>query len=231
MAGESGATARSRRSCPRASALNYVFQRHVLRSLPASESVFRRKFARALQHLRAYDEHGPGTPPAEACLLRVRRRLGSRDPALLRRARGRAPGARGHPPERARRARERLARGLLAALGRARSRGRPGATAARRADRLAGGARGALRDHATSRPATRAPPAFRRSRSTSSRAPIPASTYPRPTWPRSSARACACFARKARSAAGSTCRTTTRTSTRASRATTSCASRTAPGVS
>jgi SAM-dependent methyltransferase len=46
--------------------LNYVFQRHVLRSLPAGESVFRRKFSRALQHLRAYEAHGPGTAPAEA---------------------------------------------------------------------------------------------------------------------------------------------------------------------
>jgi SAM-dependent methyltransferase len=52
---------------PQGERLNYVFQRHVLRSLPASESVFRRKFARALQHLRAYEEHGPGTPPAGAC--------------------------------------------------------------------------------------------------------------------------------------------------------------------
>jgi SAM-dependent methyltransferase len=52
---------------PQGERLNYVFQRHMLRSLPASESVFRRKFARALQHLRAYEEHGPGTPAAEAC--------------------------------------------------------------------------------------------------------------------------------------------------------------------
>jgi SAM-dependent methyltransferase len=52
---------------PQGERLNYVFQRHVLRSLPANESVFRRKFARALQHLRAYEEHGPGTPAAEAC--------------------------------------------------------------------------------------------------------------------------------------------------------------------
>ena len=52
---------------PQGERLNYVFQRHVLRSLPASESVFRRKFARALQHLRAYEEHGPGTPAGEAC--------------------------------------------------------------------------------------------------------------------------------------------------------------------
>ncbi|MDQ2910832.1 MAG: class I SAM-dependent methyltransferase [Actinomycetota bacterium] len=52
---------------PQGERLNYVFQRRVLRSLPASESVFRRKFARALQHLRVYEEHGPGTPAAEAC--------------------------------------------------------------------------------------------------------------------------------------------------------------------
>jgi SAM-dependent methyltransferase len=51
---------------PAGERLNYVFQRHVLRSLPAGESVFRRKFSRALQHLRAYEEHGPGTAPAEA---------------------------------------------------------------------------------------------------------------------------------------------------------------------
>jgi SAM-dependent methyltransferase len=52
---------------PQGERLNYVFQRHVRRSLPASESVFRRKFARALQHLRAYEEHGPATPAAKAC--------------------------------------------------------------------------------------------------------------------------------------------------------------------
>jgi SAM-dependent methyltransferase len=51
---------------PRGERLNYLFQRHVARSLPAGESVFRRKFARALQHLQGYDEHGPGTPPADA---------------------------------------------------------------------------------------------------------------------------------------------------------------------
>src|SRR5204863_5297056 len=51
---------------PQGERLNYVFQRHVARSLPADESVFRRKFSRALQHLRAYDEHGPETPPADA---------------------------------------------------------------------------------------------------------------------------------------------------------------------
>ncbi len=51
---------------PQGERLNYLFQRHVARSLPAGESVFRRKFSRALQHLRAHDEHGPGTPAADA---------------------------------------------------------------------------------------------------------------------------------------------------------------------
>jgi SAM-dependent methyltransferase len=51
---------------PKGERLNYLFQRHVAHSLPADESVFRRKFARAEQHLRAYQEHGPGTPPADA---------------------------------------------------------------------------------------------------------------------------------------------------------------------
>ena len=51
---------------PQGERLNYLFQRHVARSLPAGESVFRRKFARAQQHLSAYEEYGPGTPPAEA---------------------------------------------------------------------------------------------------------------------------------------------------------------------
>jgi SAM-dependent methyltransferase len=51
---------------PQGEPLNYLFQRHVTRSLPAGESVFRRKFGRALQHLRAYEEHGPGTPREDA---------------------------------------------------------------------------------------------------------------------------------------------------------------------
>jgi SAM-dependent methyltransferase len=51
---------------PQGERLNYVFQRHVLRSLPAGESVFRRKFSRARQHLAAYEEHGPGVPRGEA---------------------------------------------------------------------------------------------------------------------------------------------------------------------
>jgi SAM-dependent methyltransferase len=51
---------------PQGERLNYLFQRHVARSLPADESVFRRKFSRAQQHLRAYEEHGPGTPARDA---------------------------------------------------------------------------------------------------------------------------------------------------------------------
>jgi len=51
---------------PQGERLNYVFQRRVLRSLPAGESVLRRKFARALQHLSAYEEHGAGTPAGNA---------------------------------------------------------------------------------------------------------------------------------------------------------------------
>ena len=51
---------------PQGERLNYAFQRHVAHSLPASESVFRRKFARARQHLRAFEEHGPGVQAGEA---------------------------------------------------------------------------------------------------------------------------------------------------------------------
>jgi SAM-dependent methyltransferase len=51
---------------PQGERLNYVFQRHVAHSLPASESVFRRKFARARQHLGAFEEHGPGVPAEDA---------------------------------------------------------------------------------------------------------------------------------------------------------------------
>lgn len=47
---------------PKAESANYLFQRHVSRSLPASEAGFRRKLERAVSHLDAYDEHGP--PPA-----------------------------------------------------------------------------------------------------------------------------------------------------------------------
>ena len=51
---------------PAGERLNYLFQRHVAHSLPAGESVFRRKFSRAVQHLDEYERHGPGTPPGEA---------------------------------------------------------------------------------------------------------------------------------------------------------------------
>ncbi len=44
---------------PAAESVNYVFQRRVYRSLPASEAAFRRKFDRAVSHLAAFAEHGP----------------------------------------------------------------------------------------------------------------------------------------------------------------------------
>jgi len=44
---------------PHAESVNYVFQRRVSRTLPAGEGVLRRKFRRALGHIRAYEEHGP----------------------------------------------------------------------------------------------------------------------------------------------------------------------------
>jgi SAM-dependent methyltransferase len=51
---------------PHAESVNYAFQRRVSRSLPAGEGVFRRKFARTLGHLRAYEEHGPPRELGEA---------------------------------------------------------------------------------------------------------------------------------------------------------------------
>jgi SAM-dependent methyltransferase len=51
---------------PQGERLNYLFQRHVAGSLPAPESVFRRKFARARQHLGAFEEHGSGVAAADA---------------------------------------------------------------------------------------------------------------------------------------------------------------------
>ena len=53
---------------PASESVNYLFQRRVSRSLPASEASFRRKFERAVAHLRAYDEHGPGKPLSDATL-------------------------------------------------------------------------------------------------------------------------------------------------------------------
>jgi SAM-dependent methyltransferase len=51
---------------PQGERLNYVFQRRVLQSLPAGDGALRQKFSRAVQHLAAYDEHGPGVPASEA---------------------------------------------------------------------------------------------------------------------------------------------------------------------
>ena len=51
---------------PQGERLNYVFQRHVLHSFPLGDAAFRQKFTRAASHLAAYEEHGPGVPPAEA---------------------------------------------------------------------------------------------------------------------------------------------------------------------
>jgi SAM-dependent methyltransferase len=51
---------------PQGERLNYVFQRHVLRSLPSGDAALRQKFSRAVQHLTAYEEHGSATPASEA---------------------------------------------------------------------------------------------------------------------------------------------------------------------
>ncbi len=51
---------------PQGERLNYVFQRRVLRSLPVGDATLRQKFTRAVAHLRAYEEHGPGVPVGEA---------------------------------------------------------------------------------------------------------------------------------------------------------------------
>ncbi len=51
---------------PQGERLNYVFQRRVLHSFPIGDTAFRQKFTRAVNHLAAYEEHGPGVPPAEA---------------------------------------------------------------------------------------------------------------------------------------------------------------------
>lgn len=51
---------------PAAESVNYLFQRHVSHSLPASEVAFRRKFDRAVAHLHAYEEHDPSRPIGEA---------------------------------------------------------------------------------------------------------------------------------------------------------------------
>jgi len=51
---------------PQGERLNYVFQRRVLQSLPAGDGALRQKFSRAVQHLGAYQEHGPSVAVAEA---------------------------------------------------------------------------------------------------------------------------------------------------------------------
>ena len=51
---------------PQGERLNYVFQRHVLHSFPIGDAALRQKFTRAVHHLAAYEEHGPGAPAAEA---------------------------------------------------------------------------------------------------------------------------------------------------------------------
>jgi SAM-dependent methyltransferase len=53
---------------PASERVNYLFQRHLSRSLPASEAAFRRKFERAVAHLGAYERHGPPRPVSEAVL-------------------------------------------------------------------------------------------------------------------------------------------------------------------
>lgn len=53
---------------PRTESVNYVFQRHVTRSLPPSPAAFRRKFKRALAHLDAYASCGAKRPVADAVL-------------------------------------------------------------------------------------------------------------------------------------------------------------------
>jgi SAM-dependent methyltransferase len=51
---------------PQGERLNYAFQRHVQRSLPVGEKTHRQKFTRALAHLGAFEEFGPGTAIADA---------------------------------------------------------------------------------------------------------------------------------------------------------------------
>ena len=51
---------------PQGERLNYVFQRRVLRSLPAGDPALRRKFSRALQHLGVYRERSPGVTAGES---------------------------------------------------------------------------------------------------------------------------------------------------------------------
>ena len=51
---------------PQGERLNYVFQRHVLRSFPVPDGAVRQKFTRAIAHISAYEEFGPGVPLGDA---------------------------------------------------------------------------------------------------------------------------------------------------------------------
>jgi SAM-dependent methyltransferase len=51
---------------PQGERLNYIFQRHVLHSFPVADAAYRQKFTRAVNHLAAYEQHGPHLPAAEA---------------------------------------------------------------------------------------------------------------------------------------------------------------------
>jgi hypothetical protein len=51
---------------PQGERLNYVFQRHVLHSFPLGDAAYSQKFTRAVNHLAAYEEHGPPVPVAGA---------------------------------------------------------------------------------------------------------------------------------------------------------------------
>ena len=51
---------------PQGERLNYVFQRHVLHSFPVPGGAVRQKFTRAIAHVSAYEEFGPGVPREDA---------------------------------------------------------------------------------------------------------------------------------------------------------------------
>jgi SAM-dependent methyltransferase len=51
---------------PQGERLNYVFQRHVLHSFPVGPAALRQKFTRAVNHLAAYEKHGPGVAAEDA---------------------------------------------------------------------------------------------------------------------------------------------------------------------
>ena len=53
---------------PQGERLNYVFQRRVLRSFPVGDATLQQKFRRALAHLAAYEQRGPGIPLGDATL-------------------------------------------------------------------------------------------------------------------------------------------------------------------